>query len=101
MPLFFNRKNVGTPMSAAAPKQRSCRLVRFIKTFVLTLDKSRGTEIYDAIFYHLLHQCAPRIAFARLPVLKSVKHSNTVYPAIPQMVETMSSVAAIVCTNTA
>ena len=32
-------------MSAPAPKQRICRLVRFIKTLVLTFERSRGTEI--------------------------------------------------------
>ena len=45
---FFIRKNVGTPINAAPPKHRSCRLVRLKNTLDLTLDKSLGTGIYAA-----------------------------------------------------
>ena len=41
-------KNSGTPISAAVPKQSSCRFVRLNATLDLTLVKSRGTEIYAA-----------------------------------------------------
>ncbi len=45
------RKNVGTPISAAAPKHRSCRFVRLKMIFDLTLDKSLGTGTNAAITY--------------------------------------------------
>ena len=38
-------KNSGTPTTAAAPKQISCRAVRLKATLDFTLLKSRGTEI--------------------------------------------------------
>ena len=42
-------------MSAPAPKQIGCRVVRLKNTFVLTRVRSRGTGIYAAIFLcHLL-----------------------------------------------
>lgn len=43
-------KKDGTPRSAAVPKQMICRFVRFKKTFVRTLERSRGTDTYAAIF---------------------------------------------------
>jgi hypothetical protein len=43
--VFFTRKNSGTPISAAAPKHRSCRLVKLKMILDLTRDKSRGTGI--------------------------------------------------------
>ena len=46
---LFIKKNDGTPMSAARPKQISCLLVRLRNTFVLTRVRSRGTGIYDAM----------------------------------------------------
>ena len=45
------RKNVGTPISAAAPKHRSCRFVRLKMIFDLTRDKSLGTGTNAAIAY--------------------------------------------------
>ena len=42
------RKNTGTPMAAAAPKQSSCLFVRLKKIFDLTRERSRGTGIYAA-----------------------------------------------------
>lgn len=45
IPAGLEQKKTGTPISAPAPKQRICRLVRFIKTLVLTFERSRGTEI--------------------------------------------------------
>ena len=45
---FFIRKKTGTPISAAPPKQMSCRFVRLKNTLDLTLDKSLGTGIYAA-----------------------------------------------------
>ena len=44
-PSFLSRKKDGTPMSAAAPKQTSCRLVRLNSIFDLTRVRSRGTGI--------------------------------------------------------
>ena len=38
-------KNSGTPTTAAAPKQTSCRAVKLKATLDFTLLKSRGTEI--------------------------------------------------------
>lgn len=49
LPERFIRKNAGTPMADAAPKQTSCRFVSPKNTLVFTLVKSRGTEIYAAI----------------------------------------------------
>ena len=43
-----SKKKSGTPISAAVPKQMSCRFVRLKATFDFTLVKSRGTEIYAA-----------------------------------------------------
>ena len=40
---FLSKKNSGTPISAPAVKQISCRLVRLNMTFVLTFVKSLGT----------------------------------------------------------
>ena len=45
---FFIRKKTGTPISAAPPKHKICRLVRFRNTLDLTFDKSLGTGIYAA-----------------------------------------------------
>ena len=42
---FRSRKNVGTPSSAALPKQISCRFVRLNRSLLLTLDRSLGTDI--------------------------------------------------------
>jgi hypothetical protein len=96
---FFIRKKTGTPISAAPPKHRSCRLVRLKNTLDLTLDKSLGTGIYAAkafllpagyagiclfFLFPLLNfrftqaQCADSTLLARLPVLNSEKHSSTV-----------------------
>ena len=47
-PSFLSKKKDGTPISAAAPKQISCRFVRLNNTFDLTRVRSRGTEIYAA-----------------------------------------------------
>ena len=47
-PMLLTKKNNGTPMSAAAPKQISCRLVRLKNALVFTLVRSRGTGIYAA-----------------------------------------------------
>ncbi len=44
----FSRKNDGTPRSAARPKHNSCLFVRLNITLLLTLVRSRGTEMYDA-----------------------------------------------------
>ena len=44
-------KNSGTPISAAVPKQTSCRYVRLNATFDLTFVRLRGTEIYAAKIY--------------------------------------------------
>ena len=48
LPDCFHRKKAGTPTSAPAPQQRSCRFVRLKNTFDFTRVKSRGTEIYAA-----------------------------------------------------
>lgn len=45
-PLAFNRKNTGTPIRAADPKQSNCRFVKLNKIFDFTRVKSRGTGIY-------------------------------------------------------
>ncbi len=45
---FFIRKKTGMPISAAPPKQISCRFVRLKNTLDLTLDRSLGTGIYAA-----------------------------------------------------
>lgn len=45
LPIFFNKKNDGTPMSAATEKQINCLFVRLNITFDFTLVKSLGTEI--------------------------------------------------------
>ena len=42
---FFTRKNSGTPISAAAPKHKSCRFVRLKMILDLTRERSRGTGI--------------------------------------------------------
>ena len=47
------RKNVGTPIIAAEPKQTSCRFVNPDATFVFTLVKSRGTGTYGIVTYLL------------------------------------------------
>ena len=47
-PVALTRKKIGTPMSAAAPKQSNCLFVRLKNTFVFTLVRSRGTGIYAA-----------------------------------------------------
>ena len=49
LPERFIRKNAGMPMSAAAPKQTSCRLVSPKNTLVFIRVRSRGMEIYAAI----------------------------------------------------
>lgn len=49
----FNRKNAGTPMDAAQPKQISCLLVRLKKTLLFTFVRSLGTAIYDAAILFL------------------------------------------------
>ena len=51
---FISIKKDGTPKSAAVPKQMICLLVRFKKTFVLTLDRSRGTGTYDCMISSLM-----------------------------------------------
>ncbi len=48
-----SKKNSGTPMRSAAPKQSSCRFVRLKSTFDLTRVKSLGIVTY-AIFDVLL-----------------------------------------------
>ena len=48
-PTLLIKKNDGTPMSAASPKQMSCLFVRFKNTLVLTRVRSLGTGIYAAI----------------------------------------------------
>ena len=48
LPQDLSRKKNGTPMSAAIPKQISCRFVRLKNTFDFTLVRSRGTGIYAA-----------------------------------------------------
>lgn len=45
-PLVFNKKNTGTPIRAADPKQSNCRFVKLNKIFDFTRVKSRGTGIY-------------------------------------------------------
>ena len=47
-PLSRSKKKSGTPISAAEPKQISCRFVRLNAILDLTFVKSRGTEIYAA-----------------------------------------------------
>ena len=44
----FSKKKDGTPMSAADPKQISCRFVRLNITLLLTFVRSLGTDTYDA-----------------------------------------------------
>lgn len=44
-PSFLSRKKDGTPISAAAPKQMSCLLVRLNSILLLTRVRSRGTGI--------------------------------------------------------
>lgn len=95
LPERFIRKNAGTPMAAAAPKQTSCRFVSPKNTLVFTLVKSRGTEIYAAIKTSFPGgkgraagifagngsypgQWAFKTLRARLPVLNRVKHRSTV-----------------------
>lgn len=46
--VLWSKKKSGTPISAAEPKQISCRFVRLNAILDLTLVKSRGTEIYAA-----------------------------------------------------
>ena len=41
--LSLSKKNSGTPISAATPKQISCRLVKLKSTLDLILFKSFGT----------------------------------------------------------
>ena len=53
-PALLSRKKDGTPMSAPAPKQTSCRFVRPKNTLVFTRVRSRGTEIYEANPFDLL-----------------------------------------------
>ena len=53
----LNRKNDGTPMSAAMPKQISCRLVRLNITLLFTFVRSLGTLIYDVAMLYLLLMC--------------------------------------------
>jgi len=45
LPMLLIAKKDGTPTSAAAPKQMSCRFVRPKNTLVFTRVRSRGTEI--------------------------------------------------------
>ena len=45
----FRAKKDGRPMAAAAPKQRSCLFVRLNSIFDLTRERSRGTEMNEAI----------------------------------------------------
>lgn len=45
LPQLLSKKKDGTPMSAAAPKHKSCRFVKPKKTLVFTRVRSRGTEI--------------------------------------------------------
>lgn len=78
LPVCFSRKKAGTPTSAPAPKQRSCRFVRLKNTLGFTRVRSRGTEIYAANLNPSLFQRAENTPLARSPVLNSVKHSNTV-----------------------
>ena len=50
----LSMKKSGTLMSAPLPKQIICRFVRLKKTFVLTAERSLGTEIYaiEITSYH-------------------------------------------------
>lgn len=48
LPEDLSKKKSGTPMSAAAPKQMSCRFVKLKNTLDFTLVRSRGTGIYAA-----------------------------------------------------
>ena len=42
-PVFFTRKNTGSPIQAASEKQISCRFVKLKKILVFTRDRSQGT----------------------------------------------------------
>ena len=44
----FSKKNDGTPINAAIPKQISCLLVRLNITLLFTFVRSLGTLMYDA-----------------------------------------------------
>ena len=101
LPVPRIRKNAGMPMSAAAPKQTSCRFVRPKNALVFTRVRSRGMEIYAAIKHSFPGQWAFRTLRARLPVLNRVNTRRTVYPTTPQREATMSEVNETVWISTA
>ena len=92
LPVLLMRKKAGTPMSAAAPKQTSCRFVRPKNALVFTRVRSRGMEIYAAMETSFPGQWAFSTLRARLPVLNRVNTSRTVYPTTPQREATISEV---------
>lgn len=53
--VFRSKKKSGTPMSAAAPKQTSCRLVSPNITFDFTFVRSFGTVTYANLSNLLFH----------------------------------------------
>lgn len=101
LPERFIRKNAGTPMSAAAPKQTSCRFVSPKNTLDFTRVRSRGTEIYAAIKTSFPGQWAFSTLRARPPVLNRVNTKSTVYPTTPQREPTISEVNEMDCISTA
>ena len=92
------RKNRGTPIAAPAEKQISWRFVRLKRTLVLILDRSFGTVTYAI---DTSDQCALKIDFARLPVLKREKHRRTVYPRQVHIAVLKSPLTEMFCTRTA
>ena len=101
LPERFIRKNAGTPVSAAAPKQTSCRFVSPKNTLVFTRVRSRGMEIYAAMMTSFPGQWAFSTLRARPPVLNRVNTSRTVYPTTPQREPTISEVNEMDCISTA
>ena len=101
LPERFIRKNAGTPMSAAAPKQTSCRFVSPKNTLDFTRVRSRGMEIYAAMKTSFPGQWAFSTLRARPPVLNRVNTRRTVYPTTPQREPTISEVNEMDCISTA
>ena len=101
LPERFIRKNAGTPMSAAAPKQTSCRFVSPKNTLDFTRVRSRGMEIYAAMKTSFPGQWAFSTLRARPPVLNRVNTKRTVYPTTPQREATTSEVNEMDCISTA
>ena len=101
LPERFIRKNAGTPMSAAAPKQASCRFVSPKNTLDFTRVRSRGIEIYAAMKTSFPGQWAFSTLRARPPVLNRVNTKRTVYPTTPQREATISEVNEMDCISTA